>query len=103
MTTIVNTSTQDILQPVKRGRGRPRIHPLPDPNAPPKKLGKPLLGDKPRDKTWYYHNRPDIREQILAQQSVSVDCECGAYVTRSNMGHHKRSIKHIEYIKSKKQ
>mgnify|MGYP003639400582 CR=1 FL=1 len=29
--------------PVKRGRGRPRKHPIKDPNAPKRRVGRPSL------------------------------------------------------------
>ena len=37
----VRTSSGTDSGQVKRPRGRPRKHPLPDPNAPPKKIGRP--------------------------------------------------------------
>ena len=38
---IVETNEKVIEQPVKRGRGRPRLHPVKDPNAPKRKVGRP--------------------------------------------------------------
>jgi len=38
---IVETNEKVIEQPVKRGRGRPRVHPVKDPNAPKRKVGRP--------------------------------------------------------------
>jgi len=38
---IVETNEKVIEQPVKRGRGRPRVKPLPDPDAPKRKVGRP--------------------------------------------------------------
>jgi len=35
------TKEKVIEQPVKRGRGRPRVHPVKDPNAPKRKVGRP--------------------------------------------------------------
>lgn len=35
------TNEKVFEEPVKRGRGRPRIKPLPDPNAPKRKVGRP--------------------------------------------------------------
>lgn len=39
--TVVTPAVADPGQPVKRKRGRPRKHPLPDPNAPKRKRGRP--------------------------------------------------------------
>jgi hypothetical protein len=39
---INETQNKVIEEPViKRGRGRPRVKPLPDPNAPKRKVGRP--------------------------------------------------------------
>jgi len=38
---IVETNEKVIEQPVKRGRGRPRLHPVKDPNEPKRKVGRP--------------------------------------------------------------
>ena len=37
------------VEPPKRKRGRPRKHPLPDPNAPPKKRGRPRKNPLPEE------------------------------------------------------
>ncbi|KAL0564555.1 hypothetical protein V5O48_017491 [Marasmius crinis-equi] len=39
--TTVAVSVEPAEAPVKRGRGRPRKHPLPDPNAPKRPVGRP--------------------------------------------------------------
>jgi hypothetical protein len=36
-----NETNEVIEEPVKRGRGRPRVHPMKDPNAPKRKVGRP--------------------------------------------------------------
>ena len=33
--------TNEVIEPIKRGRGRPRIHPVKDPDAPRRPLGRP--------------------------------------------------------------
>ena len=38
---IIETNEKVIEEPVKRGRGRPRVKPLPDPDAPKRKVGRP--------------------------------------------------------------
>ena len=38
---IVETNEKVIEQPVKRGRGRPRLHPVKDPTAPRRPVGRP--------------------------------------------------------------
>ena len=39
---IVETNEKVIEEPViKRGRGRPRVHPVKDPTAPKRKVGRP--------------------------------------------------------------
>jgi hypothetical protein len=39
---IDNETNEVIEEPViKRGRGRPRVHPMKDPNAPKRKVGRP--------------------------------------------------------------
>ncbi len=35
------TETNEVIEPIKRGRGRPRVHPLPDPNIPKRPRGRP--------------------------------------------------------------
>jgi hypothetical protein len=36
------TETNEVIEePVKRGRGRPRVHPVKDPTAPKRKVGRP--------------------------------------------------------------
>ena len=35
------TNEKVIEEPIKRSRGRPRVNPLPDPNAPKRKVGRP--------------------------------------------------------------
>ncbi len=37
-----NETNEVIEEPIiKRGRGRPRVHPVKDPNAPKRKVGRP--------------------------------------------------------------
>jgi len=36
-----NETNEVIEEPVKRGRGRPRVHPVKDPTAPKRKVGRP--------------------------------------------------------------
>ncbi len=37
-----NETNEVIEEPIiKRGRGRPRVHPMKDPNAPKRKVGRP--------------------------------------------------------------
>jgi len=38
---IIETNEKVIEEPVKRCRGRPRVHPVKDPNAPKRKVGRP--------------------------------------------------------------
>ncbi len=39
---ITETNEKVIEEPIiKRGRGRPRVHPMKDPNAPKRKVGRP--------------------------------------------------------------
>ena len=38
---IIETNEKVIEEPVKRSRGRPRLNPLPDPNTPRRKVGRP--------------------------------------------------------------
>ena len=35
------TNEKVIEEPIKRGRGRPRVHPMKDPNAPRRPVGRP--------------------------------------------------------------
>lgn len=35
------TNEKVFEEPIKRGRGRPRIHPMKDPNAPRRPVGRP--------------------------------------------------------------
>ncbi len=36
-----NETNEVIEEPIKRGRGRPRIHPVKDPDAPRRPVGRP--------------------------------------------------------------
>ena len=36
-----NETNEVIEEPVKRGRGRPRVHPVKDPTAPRRPVGRP--------------------------------------------------------------
>lgn len=38
---ITETNEKVIEEPVKKRRGRPRVHPLPDPNIPKRPRGRP--------------------------------------------------------------
>ena len=38
---VVDYFNKEHEPPVKRGRGRPRTRPLPDPNAPKRRVGRP--------------------------------------------------------------
>jgi hypothetical protein len=46
-TTANTDSAEEPAEPPKRKRGRPRIHPLPDPNAPKRPVGRPRIHPKP--------------------------------------------------------
>jgi len=37
----INETNEVIEEPIKRGRGRPRIHPVKDPDAPKRPRGRP--------------------------------------------------------------
>ena len=37
----INETNEVIEEPVKRSRGRPRVHPMKDPNEPKRKVGRP--------------------------------------------------------------
>lgn len=38
---ITETNEKVIEEPIKRSRGRPRVHPVKDPNEPKRKVGRP--------------------------------------------------------------
>ena len=45
----INETNEVIEEPIKRGRGRPRIHPVKDPDAPKRPRGRPR-------KTYFFKN-----------------------------------------------
>jgi len=45
----INETNEVIEEPIKRGRGRPRIHPVKDPDAPRRPRGRPR-------KTFFFKN-----------------------------------------------
>lgn len=45
----INETNEVIEEPIKRGRGRPRIHPVKDPDAPKRPRGRPR-------KTFFFKN-----------------------------------------------
>lgn len=58
------------LEPVKRKRGRPRKNPLPDPNAEPKKRGRPL-GSKDTQKRLPRGAKKLMREKAAEEAGLA--------------------------------
>lgn len=52
-------------------------------------------GDKKYYKDWYEKNK----DKHLEYCREKIKCDCGLMVRRSNMTSHKKTQKHIEYIK----
>ncbi len=50
----------------------------------------------------YYKNNPEFRARHLEKQRAKVECECGITVTKSHLGEHKKTKRHMQKLNLEK-
>ena len=53
---------------------------------------------KKNQKKWRDNNKEKYKEKYYSKKKEKITCECGAVVCRTNLSHHKKSAKHIDYL-----